>query len=157
MTSIYNNPANIEKGQGYAGETEETYANDRLDKGLKPFAVFDSPQMGIRALMRDLQTKVKRHGGNIDKIMSQFAPPFENDTATYADIIKSQIGKDICTVDDIPEIAKAIIKVESPKLKDYYLQEDVFNEAITLSKHDLPSSYDLQKARGFMNETEGSN
>ena len=50
--TVFNNPGNIEIGQGYAGETGDTYA-DR-------FAVFDSPQMGVRALGRDLKTKIKK-------------------------------------------------------------------------------------------------
>ena len=44
--TTYNNPGNLEKGQGYAGETGKTYANDRE----RPFVVFDSPEMGDRAL-----------------------------------------------------------------------------------------------------------
>ena len=43
-SKIYNNPGNIEIGQGYAGETG-TYANNRE----RPFAIFDTPQMGVRA------------------------------------------------------------------------------------------------------------
>ena len=31
MANIYNNAGNIEVGQGYAGETNETYANDRKE------------------------------------------------------------------------------------------------------------------------------
>jgi hypothetical protein len=148
----YNNPANIEVGQGYAGETGEKYA-DR-------FAVFDSPQMGVRALMRDLMTKIKRYNGDINAIMNQFAPTHENDTVKYGDYVKSQVGKDMCTLEDLPAMAKAIIEyengIDSP-LTEVYLQKEVFEEAKVLSQHNLPSNYDLQKARGFMNETEGSN
>ena len=53
----FSNPGNIEIGQGYAGETGETYA-DR-------FSTFDSPQMGIRAIAKDITTKIKRFDGNL--------------------------------------------------------------------------------------------
>ena len=52
----FNNPGNIETGQGYAGETGETYA--------ERFSVFDSPQMGVRAVARDITTKIGRHKGD---------------------------------------------------------------------------------------------
>jgi hypothetical protein len=142
----YNNPANIEIGQGYAGEIEgQTYA-DR-------FAVFDSPQMGVRALFRDLQTKIKRHNGDINAIMEQFAPTHENDTVSYADYVISQVGKNNVTLDDLSSMTKAIIEYENginSPLVTTYLQEDVFKEALELSKHSMPQSYTLDKAREFM-------
>ena len=143
----YNNPANIEIGQGYAGETGETYA--------ERFAVFDSPQMGVRALMRVLNTKIKRHKGDINSIMNQFAPSFENDTISYAGYVTSQVGKNKVTNDDIPSMAKAIIEYEngldSPLVK-LYLQKEVFDEAVVLSQHSLPANYTLKQAREFINK-----
>ena len=55
--ATYNNPGNLEKGQGYAGETGELYGNDR-------FSVFENPQMGTRALFKDLRTKLRRFKGD---------------------------------------------------------------------------------------------
>ena len=71
MAEIYNNAGNIEVGQGFAGETGETYAKDRKD-GKKPFVVFDSPVMGLRAVFRDLRTKAERYGGSLYNIINEF-------------------------------------------------------------------------------------
>ena len=95
--TTYNNPGNLEKGQGYAGETGKTYANDRE----RPFVVFDSPEMGVRALAMDLQTKIKRHEGDVNKIIAQYAPDNENDTKKYQEFVKQKH-------DYLPKLTEAI-------------------------------------------------
>ena len=106
---IFNNPGNIEIGQGYAGETGDTYA-DR-------FAVFDSPQMGVRALGRDIKTKINRFDGDLQSIINQYAPPNENDTNNYFEYVKEQVGSDTITESDLGAVVRAIITMENkPKL-----------------------------------------
>lgn len=135
--SEYNNPANIEVGQGYAGETGETYAGR--------FAIFDSPVMGMRALIRDLNTKIDRHGGDVRKIISQFAPDFENPTNDYVDYVEGVVQKDIVTKDkeDVMLLASAIVQFEngvnSPRVQRY-LMPNVKEEAYNLSQQSLPSN-----------------
>ena len=73
----FNNPGNIEKGKGFAGETGETYA-DR-------FSVFDSPQMGIRAVARDITTKIDRHKGDLYKIIKNY---LSDESENITDFIK---------------------------------------------------------------------
>jgi len=149
-TKIYNNPGNIESGQGYAGQTGETYANDRE----RPFAVFDSPEMGIRALAKDLTTKIKRHKGDITKIITEYAPNNENDTQAYIDFVKNNLGgKDIVTEKDISQLTKAVILKENKKevaLK--YLVEDIFNTGINLSKLNLDSAISFEEAKKLFNQ-----
>ena len=119
--TVYNNPGNIESGQGFAGETGDTYAKDRKNN-KKPFVVFDSPEMGVRALSMDLQTKIKRHDGDINKIIEQYAPDNENDTKKYQEFVKKQIGKDKVTTADLKSFVEAIIKKENkPETASYYL------------------------------------
>ena len=76
--AIFNNPGNIEKGAGFAGDTGKTYGNNR-------FSVFDSKEMGIRAIFRDLRTKMKEFDGDVDKVIAKYAPPNENETKNYYD------------------------------------------------------------------------
>ena len=134
--SEYNNPANIEVGQGYAGETGETYAGR--------FAIFDSPVMGMRALIRDVNTKIDRHGGDVRKIISQFAPDFENPTNDYVDYVEGVVQKPIVTKDkeDVMLLASAIVQfengVDSPRVQRY-LMPNVREEAYNLSQQSLPS------------------
>jgi len=143
----FNNPGNIETGQGYAGETGETYA--------ERFSVFDSPQMGIRAVARDITTKIGRHKGDLSKIISEYAPPSENDTNAYIDYVKKSVGKDKVTKADLPSIVKSVIEMENgidSDLTKLYLSDDVFKEAIDLSKISLPSKFTLEDARKKLNE-----
>lgn len=134
--SEYNNPANIEVGQGYAGETGKTYAGR--------FAIFDSPVMGLRALIKDLNTKIDRHGGDVRKIISQFAPDFENPTNNYVDYVEGVVQKPVVTKDkeDVMQLASAIVQfengVDSPRV-ERYLNPKVKEEAYILSQQNLPS------------------
>ena len=136
--TTYNNPGNLEKGQGYAGETGKTYANDRE----RPFVVFDSPEMGVRALAMDLQTKIKRHDGDVNKIIEQYAPDNENDTKKYQEFVKKQIGKDKVTTADLKSFVEAIIKKENkPETASYYLDNtEAVDKGIALSYFQLPSN-----------------
>ena len=148
--TIFNNPGNIEQGQKYAGETGETYANDRD----RPFVVFDSPEMGVRALAKDLTTKIKRHKGDIEKIISEYAPNNENDTQDYINFVKSSLGgKDIVTENDIASLTKAVILKENKKdVALRYLVEDIFDTGIKLSKFNLDSKMSFEEAKKLLDD-----
>jgi len=144
--TVYNNPGNVERTQGWAGMLPDTgYGKENR------FAVFDSPQMGLRALMVDLSTKVKKQGGDLREMITRYAPPSENPTEKYYQYVKNKIGKNKVTLKDVPEIAKAILKFENKgDLPKMYLDPKIFNEAVTLSKFDLPSGMTLSEARSFV-------
>jgi hypothetical protein len=152
--SDYNNPANIETGQGYAGETGETYANDRP----RPFVVFDSPQMGVRALARDLKTKAKRWDGDVYKMLAQFAPDFENPTHNYTKHVVKNLGGrtkiDVNNEDHVKLMMKGIIEFENginSDLTKKYMSPEVFDEGYNLSNQSFPSNTTLESAREYMN------
>ena len=133
---IYNNPGNIERsGDKWYGMVE--------DKGYgknERFAVFDTPQLGVRAMMKDLRTKINTFDGNLEEIIKKYAPSSENDTNAYIANVKKIIGnKDIVTEKDLKSLAKAVITVEnSPKMRDYYLKDPkILDEAYELSKKNL--------------------
>ena len=142
--TTYNNPGNLEKGQGYAGETGKTYANDRE----RPFVVFDSPEMGVRALAMDLQTKIKRHEGDVDKIIAQYAPDNENDTKKYQEFVKQKLKKDKVTDKDLKFLVQAIIEKENkPEVASYYLENpDVITKGLAMSYFQLPSGTSFEQA-----------
>ena len=138
--TTFNNPGNIEIGQGYAGETGDTYA-DR-------FAVFDSPQMGVRALGRDIKTKIKRFDGDLQSIINQYAPPEENDTNNYFEYVKDQVGSDTITENDLGAIVRAIIKMENkPEIAAQYLDDSVLNEGLDLAQMSFDQGITLKEAR----------
>ena len=163
MANIYNNAGNIEsKGKGvlnFAGETGETYANDRKD-GKKPFVVFDTPQMGLRAMMMDLRTKIKRHKGSLLDIITEYAPPSENRTDLYYNFVKSELnGDDMVNSTMLIPLVKAMLTFENRGstytkedgseglITDYYLKDSkIIQEAFSLSKSQLPSDTSYKKA-----------
>ena len=141
--TMFNNPGNIEIGQGYAGETGDTYA-DR-------FAVFDSPQMGVRALGRDLKTKIKRFDGDLFSIINQFAPDNENDTNNYYEYVKDQVGSDTITENDLGAVVRAIIKMENkPEIAAQYLDDSVINEGLELAQMSFDAGISLDEARELL-------
>ena len=141
--TMFNNPGNIEIGQGYAGETGDTYA-DR-------FAVFDSPQMGVRALGRDIKTKINRFDGDLQSIINQYAPPNENDTDNYFEFVRDQVGSDTITENDLGAVVRAIITMENkPEIAAQYLDDSIFNEGLELAQMGFDQGVSLDEARKLL-------
>lgn len=81
-----NNPGNIQKGVGFAGEVE---GNDPR------FATFQTPEDGIRATARNLLTYQRQHGlDTVQDIVNRWAPPSENDTGAYVRQVARALGVD---------------------------------------------------------------
>ena len=152
----YNNPGNVERTEKWAGMIRNTGYGEN-----QRFAIFDSPVMGVRAVMRDITTKINNHNGNIKNIISKYAPTGkakqgygkENpNLEKYIKYVQNKIGKkNKVTLKDMPNIVKGIIEFENKKYgKEFinkYTEDKVFNEALELSKIDLPESISLKKAR----------
>jgi hypothetical protein len=155
--NIYNNPGNVEVGQGFAGGyevTNQTYANDRD----RPFAVFDSPEMGMRALAMDINSKLEQFNGNVSEIIKKYAPKEdENNTLNYVNYVKNKVGKKIITKDDIGTTMSAMIEFENKKLPgvvNYYLSDPKkMQTALELafdkdgSNRQLPSNMPFEQAK----------
>jgi len=102
IATLRNNPGNIVIGQNFVGE-DGSYKNDRP----QPFASFDSKHAGLRALMRDIRTKishakaVKSEQGyvpgatqSVRYIVSRFAPEADNNkTEAYINSIIQAVSK----------------------------------------------------------------
>jgi hypothetical protein len=151
MANIYNNPTNIEAGQGFAGETGKVYGGR--------FAEFDTPEMGLRAVFRDLKTKIKEFDGDVNKIITKFAPSNENVTDKYINRIKKSIGKDKKITDkNLSKVVKEMVAIESddnPAMMKYYLDNpNIINAAEELSLIDLPSSTTGKTALKIYNKGE---
>src|SRR5215472_12752081 len=58
-----------------------------------PFVVFADTTWGLRALARDLQTKIAKDGyDTIETLINVYAPPSENDTQAYIANVSSSTG-----------------------------------------------------------------
>ena len=115
--SQYNNPGNIEQGIKWEGLAEGGYGPKER------FAIFITPEAGIRALKKDLTTKLNRHNGNLLKMIEQYAPESENDVKAYMKVVQQTAGvKDVYTEADLNNIVKGFIRMENKKeLADKYI------------------------------------
>ena len=163
MANIYNNAGNIEVGQGYAGETNETYANDRgveIGDDRKPFVVFENPVMGLRAMFRDLRTKIERHDGSLYNIINQYAPKSENNTDAYHKAMKAALKDDMVSEYNLVPLVRAMIEHENGGLTytkedgseglitEYYLKNPaIIQEAFALSTMNFAKGTSYKKAK----------
>ena len=81
-----NNPGNIEYGTDQWDGMSATQDDDRFIK-------FESPEMGIRAMSKIMQTYKNKHGiDTVAGVINRWAPPSENDTSRYASYVASRMG-----------------------------------------------------------------
>jgi hypothetical protein len=115
--SQYNNPGNIEQGIKWEGLAEGGYGPNQR------FAIFTTPEAGIRALKKDLTTKLNRYNGDLRKMIEQYAPESENDVQRYLEVVQQTAGvKDVYTEEDLDNIVKGFIRMENKKeLADKYI------------------------------------
>ena len=152
----YNNPGNIEEGQGFAGETGEVYATRRREEKNKgAFVVFDTPEAGLRAVVRDLTNKINDFNGDLQSIVSKYAPPKDNNPTTeYFKYLQQKVGdKTTVTLDDLPKLLEGIVEFENkptekmtPQQKQQaqervnkYLTPSIFNTALAIGQYDYPT------------------
>jgi hypothetical protein len=143
-----NNPGNLERA-GYAGETDEGYGDNNR------FPIYDSPVMGVRALLYDLNVKKNRYDGDVRKILQQYAPENENpNLENYIKFVEESLDNKPVTSDNIADMAKAIITFENqeiPDLVSYYLDDPkIMDEALKLYRTDLPSDYTYEDAQKIL-------
>lgn len=80
------NPGNLEKGELWQGLA--TY-----QKGDPRFAIFISPEYGIRALHKVLQTYQNKYNlKTVGGMINRWAPPVENNTGSYVNAVASHVG-----------------------------------------------------------------
>jgi len=132
------NPGNIEWGEPWDGL-------DRSRPDPDPrFAQFISPEYGIRALARVLQTYQNKYGLNtIDGIISRWAPSIENNTGTYINEVAKRTGfapnqkLDMGRYEHLRPVLEAIIRHENGEgskntLNSWY-DEKTINKGLALA------------------------
>lgn len=99
------NPGNIRK-------SKDQWEGAIGDDGA--FVIFDSPESGVRALAKNLQSYGRQGYDSIEKIINRWAPPSENDTQSYIDSVVSATGipatqsLDLSNPDTLSSLAQAI-------------------------------------------------
>tara|TARA_R100001443_G_scaffold115196_2_gene132419 strand:+ start:5740 stop:10797 length:5058 start_codon:yes stop_codon:yes gene_type:complete len=142
-TTRVNNPGNIEQGQNFAGETGDIYAEERIEKGMKPFVAFDTKHSGIRAMAVDLNTKMKNVNNDAELAMLRYLGGGE-----YSELLEARKNNDLteaykkATLDNqyskgyIDRVTKSynkdgfegmirriIIEENTPEVAKYYLDD----------------------------------
>jgi hypothetical protein len=97
---LNNNPGNMDRATGapWQGEIRDTvdarlteFQRKELTSGR--FAVFTSPEWGIRALAKNLfayRDRLNRR--TVREIINTWAPPVENDTGAYVNVVAKRVG-----------------------------------------------------------------
>ncbi|MAO21703.1 MAG: hypothetical protein CMJ25_13205 [Phycisphaerae bacterium] len=147
--TTYNNAGNIRAGQDYAGETDEYY----YDSTNQPYVIFDSPEMGLRALFVDLRSKLNEFDGDIAQMITKYAPPSDNNpTDNYIQFIKDRVGSDKATIDDLPKIVSGVIDFENtPEIASQYNKPELLDTAFKLSAVSMPKQTRLHQAYELAN------
>lgn len=107
-----NNPGNLVKtNDAWKGKVPHTQNTDSR------FEQFIAPEWGIRAMFIDIKGDITKKGQNtIRKLITSYAPQFENNTAAYIAVVSKAIGKSPdsqLTANDYLPLIKAIIKHEN--------------------------------------------
>lgn len=106
-----NNPGNIRHGSKWQGLSAQQTDKD--------FCQFVSPEYGIRAIYKLLQTYQKKYELNtVESIIDRYAPPSENNTTGYINRAAKDIGVSVNEPIDVSSkpvaiaLATAIVGVE---------------------------------------------
>lgn len=147
-----NNPGNIDR------TTDRWLGMSADQSGDSRFVVFNTPEHGIRALLRVLINYQERHGlWTLRGIIDRWAPPVENNTSAYV-MHASRLSEfdpderiDMLDKDAALRVAKAIVRHEcgDPALygqpADWFLP-GVWERAAVLAGYD-PETKPLAKSR----------
>lgn len=112
-----NNPGNIRPaGYTWQGQTG-------IDSGsMGSYVIFSTPEYGIRAIAKDLLTKFGRGLDTVSAIITAYAPPSENPTASYISAVSQSLGVmsfsqlNLRDVSTLTNFVYAIIKHENGRV-----------------------------------------
>lgn len=117
-----NNPGNIRLSSA-------KWRGQRTTQIDSAFVEFESPLLGLRALMVLLLTYFRRHDlDTVESIINRYAPPHENATDHYAESVAKQLGVqrrdtlDLTKPAVLASLARAIVRHENGK-GDWYAPE----------------------------------
>lgn len=100
-----NNPGNLEKGG-------DVFIGELPISSDPRFKQFETIEYGYRAMIKNLQTYISKYGKNtIEKMITKWAPPTENDTAAYIATVSKKSGispSKTITTSDYESLAKIV-------------------------------------------------
>ena len=137
-----NNPGNIRVGEtAWQGKVPLSQNTDRNSKtGKMEFEQFISVEYGLRALMKNAYTWIKRGDNTIRKLISRWAPPSDNNpTESYIAYVSKQTGFPaeqpfkVLDKDFFIKLAKAVAEKENyPHIAKKFIPHSAYEEAYRL-------------------------
>lgn len=118
-----NNPGNIEHRDDWVGLAEE--------QDDERFCTFSHAKYGVRAMCKIFFSYARRDVRTIEKIISTWAPPHENNTEQYIKNVSSWTGigtkkaPDLSSAEDLANLCMAIARQENGTIgfdKSVYLE-----------------------------------
>ncbi|HYD19296.1 MAG TPA: structural protein P5 [Patescibacteria group bacterium] len=130
-----NNPGNIRlspaKWRGQKAEQHDT-----------AFVEFESPLMGLRALMILLLTYHRKHGlDTVESIINRYAPPHENATDHYTHSVAKALGVrrrekiELGDENTLAGLARAIVRHENGAGAGEWYPAETYQQAARLALH----------------------
>lgn len=111
----------------------------------KHFEQFTEVKYGIRAMLRDLTNDIDKGKNTVRKLITEYAPPFENDTQKYIEVISKAVGLDPDQTIKIVDakfylvIARAIIKHECSPDHNLIYDSDIQDAIDIMGDYNLAS------------------
>lgn len=134
-----NNPGNLVKtGEPWLGKIPHQKNKDPR------FEQFTEIKYGIRAMLRDVINDILKGKNTVRKVISEYAPPFENNTSNYVDSVAKKLGvkpdSKITLINSkfMMLLAKAIIEKENGKDAKYIKDSDIRDAIRIVGKFNSP-------------------
>ena len=111
----------------------------------KEFEQFTEIKFGIRAMLRDLTNDIDKGKNTVRKLITEYAPPSENNTQKYIDVISKAVGLDPDQTIKIVDakfylvIARAIIKHECAPDHNLIYDSDIQDAIDIMGDYNLSS------------------
>ena len=98
------------------------------------FEMFTSPEYGVRAMIKDLTSKIESHK-NIEAIVSRYAPAFENNTRAYINVVAKALNVS-STATLLPTkntLKLLVISMAKHETGGNYITNELFEKAYRIS------------------------
>ena len=136
-----NNPGNLVKtSDAWVGKIPHSQNTDGR------FEQFTAVKYGIRAMLRDVVNDILKGKNTVRKLISEYAPPFENNTGSYVDSVAKKLGVNpdakitFINANFMLLVAKAIIEKENGKDAKYIKDSDIRDAIRIVGKFNAPKN-----------------
>ena len=108
--------------------------SENQDERFEQFYEF---HYGVRAMMKDIANDIKKGANTVEKLIHQYAPPFENNTIAYINYIADEVG---VKPTETLQVNEQTIKKLSKSIAIY---ENGFQYAHMISDSEINKAWDI--------------